>query len=57
MDRSMREKLLRTKEEADKLYKALDICSTEKKFVITGRDTGATSAEYADYVMEVIESL
>ncbi len=45
------------KEEADKLYKALDICSTEKKFVITGRDTGATSAEYADYVMEVIESL
>lgn len=45
------------KEEADKLYKALDICSTEKKLVITGRDTGATSAEFADYVMEVIENL
>lgn len=45
------------KEEADKLYKALDICNTEKKLEITGRDTGATSAEYANYVMEVIESL
>ena len=30
--------------EADKLYKALDICTvTEKKLVITGRDSGATS--------------
>lgn len=45
------------RDEADKLYKALDICNTEKKFKITGRDTGATSAEYADYVMNVIESL
>ncbi len=45
------------KAESDKLYKALDTCSEEKKLVITGRDTGATSAEYADYIMETIESL
>ncbi|NLJ90222.1 MAG: isocitrate/isopropylmalate dehydrogenase family protein [Clostridiales bacterium] len=44
-------------EEANKLYKALEICSSEKKLVITGRDTGATSAEYADYIMETIEKL
>ncbi len=40
-------------EEADRLYKALDICTvTEKKLVMTGRDTGATGAEFADYIME-----
>jgi isocitrate dehydrogenase (NAD+) len=45
-------------EEADKLYKALDICTgTEKKLTITGRDTGATSAEFADYIMDTIEKL
>lgn len=44
--------------EADKLYKALDICTvTEKKLVITGRDTGATSEEFANYLMETIENL
>jgi isocitrate dehydrogenase (NAD+) len=44
--------------EADKLFKALDICGqTEKKIQLTGRDTGATSAEYADYIMETIEKL
>lgn len=44
--------------EADKLYKALDICTiTEKKLVMTGRDTGATSAQFADYIMETIEKL
>ncbi len=44
--------------EADKLYKALDICTiTEKKLVMTGRDTGATSAEFADYLMETIAGL
>ncbi|BCN31942.1 isocitrate/isopropylmalate family dehydrogenase [Anaeromicropila herbilytica] len=44
--------------EADQLYKALDICTiTEKKLVMTGRDTGATSAEFADYIMETIEKL
>lgn len=45
-------------EKADKLYKALEICGlTEKKLVMTGRDTGATSAEFADYIMETIEKL
>lgn len=44
--------------EADKLYKALDICTvTEKKLVITGRDTGATGEEFADYIMETIERI
>ena len=42
-------------EKANKLYNALDICTvTEKKLVLTGRDTGATGAEFADYIMETI---
>lgn len=46
------------KEEADKLYKALDITTvTEKKLVLTGRDTGATSEEFTNYLMETIEKL
>lgn len=45
-------------QQSDKLYKALEICgNTEKKLVITGRNTGATSAEFADYLMETIEKL
>lgn len=45
-------------EEADKLYRALDICTvTEKKLVMTGRDTGATGAEFADYLMNTIEKM
>ena len=44
--------------EADKLYKALDICTgADAKLKITGRDTGCTSAEFADYIMETIEEL
>lgn len=44
--------------EAQRLFKALEICTqTEKKFVITGRDTGCTSQEFADYIMETISSL
>lgn len=44
--------------EADKLYKALDICTvSEKKLVMTGRDTGATSAAFADYIMETISKI
>jgi len=44
--------------EADKLYKALDICTvTERKLVITGRDTGATGEQFTDYLMETIEKL
>ncbi len=45
-------------EQADKLFKALEICGqTEQKLVMTGRDTGATNTEYANYLMETIESL
>ncbi|MCL2517108.1 MAG: isocitrate/isopropylmalate family dehydrogenase [Oscillospiraceae bacterium] len=44
--------------EADKLEKALDICTiTEKKYVITGRDTGATCEQFAEYVMETIRNI
>lgn len=44
--------------EADKLYKALDICTvTEKKLVLTGRDTGATGEEFANYLMDTIAGL
>ncbi|MGV8906720.1 MAG: isocitrate/isopropylmalate family dehydrogenase [Acetobacterium sp.] len=40
---------------SDQLKKALDICGLyEKKLVLTGRDTGATGAEYANYVMETL---
>ena len=39
--------------EADRLTKALDFCMLQdKKLVITGRDTGATCEEYAEYVAE-----
>ena len=39
-------------EKAAKLEAALNECMfTEKKLTITGRDTGATCAEFADYVM------
>lgn len=41
---------------AEKLEKALDICGMfEKKKIITGRKDGATSKEFADYVMETIQ--
>ena len=43
---------------ADKLEKALDICSfEEKKMVITGRDTGATCEEFGNYVMETLKKI
>ena len=43
---------------ADKLERALDICSfEEKKYVITGRDTGATCDQFGDYVMDTLKSL
>ena len=45
-------------DKADKLERALDICSfEEKKLVITGRDSGATCREFGDYVMETLKSL
>jgi isocitrate dehydrogenase (NAD+) len=44
-------------EEAKRLQMALDICGQyEKKLVLTGRDTGATGAEYAEYLMETLSS-
>ena len=40
---------------ADRLANALDICTlTEKKLVVTGRDTGATTEEFLAYVMETL---
>ncbi len=43
---------------ADKLERALDICSfEEKKLVITGRATGATCQQFGDYVMQTLAAL
>ncbi len=43
-------------EKAKELEKALNVCMfEEKKLVITGRDTRATCAEFADYVMSKLE--
>lgn len=43
---------------ANKLDRALDICMVEdKKYVITGRDTGATAQQFTDYVLETIAAL
>lgn len=45
-------------DKADKLARALDICTLEeKKLVITGRDTGATSKEFAAYVLETLKRI
>ena len=39
-----------------KLHKALDICGQyERKVVMTGRNTGATSKAFGDYIMETVE--
>ena len=38
-----------------KLHKAIDICGQyERKLVMTGRDTGATSAEFGKYLMGTV---
>ena len=43
---------------ANKLDRALDICMFEQpKYVLTGRDTGATAEEFTNYVHETIASL
>ena len=43
-------------EQGNKLHKALDICGQyEKKIAITGRDTGCTSVEFGDYLMETVQ--
>ena len=45
-------------EKADKLNKALHICTeVDKKYVITGRDDGATCSQFGDYLMATIEKL
>lgn len=42
-------------EKARKLEAALDHCMFEdKKYVLTGRDTGATAEQFTDYVLETI---
>jgi isocitrate dehydrogenase (NAD+) len=39
-----------------KLHKALDVCGQyEKKMVMTGRSTGATSAQFGEYLMQTVE--
>jgi isocitrate dehydrogenase (NAD+) len=44
--------------ESDLFTRALDICTVyEKKFVITGRNTGCTCDEFTAYVMETSEKL
>ncbi len=43
---------------ADKLNKALNICTeTEKRVVVTGDRDGATCREFGDYLMETIEKM
>lgn len=43
---------------ADRLARAMKICTeTEKKLIITGRNTGATCIEFADYVMETLSRI
>ena len=45
-------------EQAEKLYAALEICTlTERKLVLTGRPDGATSAEFADYILEKVDGM
>lgn len=41
---------------ATKLEKALDVCGQfEKRLAVTGRDTGSTSADWSDYLMETLD--
>jgi isocitrate dehydrogenase (NAD+) len=45
-------------EKAALLEKALDICAlTERRLVVTGRDTGCTGQEFAEYVLKTVEGL
>ena len=46
------------KDKADKLNKALEICTeTEKKVVVTGDKDGATCKQFADYLMQTVEKM
>ena len=41
----------------DRLDQAMDLCGQyEKKLVMTGRDTGATTRDFGDYVLETVRS-
>ena len=41
-----------------KLHKALDICGQyERRVVMTGRSTGATSSEFGEYLMSTVEDV
>jgi isocitrate dehydrogenase (NAD+) len=45
-------------EKARLLERALDICSVqERRLTVTGRDTGCTGLEFADYVLKTVASL
>ena len=45
-------------EASDRLSRALDYCMfEEKKLVMTGRDTGATCDEYAEYVISTVQNM
>lgn len=44
-------------QQSEALTKALDFCMFEdKKYQITGRDTGATTSQYGEYVLETTKS-
>ncbi len=43
-------------ERAKNLEMALDLCGYEKKYVITGRPNGATGEQYANYLMDKLNS-
>ncbi len=43
--------------QANQLFQAIEICAAEKKYVLTGRDTGATCEEFANYLMKTIEKI
>lgn len=44
--------------QADVLDQALDICTqSERKWVITGRENGATAAQFTEYLLETVQSL
>ena len=45
-------------EKAKLLESALDICALEeRKMIVTGRDTGCTGTQFAQYVLETVERL
>ena len=44
-------------DKAAALTKALDYCMfDDKKYVITGRNTGATTAQFGEYVLQTTKS-